>query len=78
LPKELSFTVEDLDAAIAAVGHVDVVFGVDSNAVRSAELSRLVSGFSPRLNPLAVFVNFRDARINIAMLGPAGVPDPTT
>jgi hypothetical protein len=29
LPKKLSFAVEYLDAAIAAIGNVNVVFGID-------------------------------------------------
>jgi hypothetical protein len=78
MSKELSFSVEYLDAAIAAVGHVDVVFGIDSNAVRGAELPRLVSRFSPRFDPIAVFVNFCNARINAAsILFQRRRPDPS-
>src|SRR3984885_8385641 len=67
LPQELSFGFKNLDSGIARVGHVDLVLRIDSNAVRSAELPRLVSRFSPRLNPGAVFVDLGDARIDIAV-----------
>src|SRR5690348_14268473 len=44
-----------------------MVFRVDSDTVRSAELSRSVSRLSPRLNPVAFFVHLRDPRIDIAI-----------
>ena len=36
-----------LDAAVAAIGHVDVAVGVGGNAVRRIEFARLVAGSAP-------------------------------
>jgi len=55
------------EPAISSVGHVHVVFGVHCNAMGSAELSRLISGFSPRLDPVPILVNLRDPRVDIAI-----------
>jgi len=43
LAKEFSIDVEDLDAAVAAIGDVNVVVRIDGDAVRSVELA----GWSP-------------------------------
>src|SRR5437899_2120507 len=58
-------SVEDLDAAVAAVGDINVVLCIHCNAVRSVELAGLSTGFAPRHQPVAVFIYFRDARIDI-------------
>src|SRR6266403_1064157 len=44
LAEEFSVGVEDLDAAVAAVGDVDIVLRVGGDAVRSVELAGLVAG----------------------------------
>src|SRR5262245_47701314 len=49
LAEEFSFGVKDLNAAIAAVSNIDVVFPVDGDAMRSVQLARLASGFTPGL-----------------------------
>jgi len=67
LAKEFSIDVEDLDAAVAAIGDVNVVVPIDGDAVRSVELAGLVAGFTPEPEPVAVFVDFGDARIDVAV-----------
>src|SRR5262249_1557796 len=60
---QFSFGIEDLDAAIAAIGDVDVAFGIGGDRVRRVELAFLASGRSPLLDPLAVLIEFRDTRV---------------
>ena len=74
LAKEFAVAVEHLDAAVAAVGHVDVPLRVGRDAVRRVELAGLVAGLAPGLEPVAVLIDFRDARIDVAVadVGVAG------
>src|SRR5712664_3607128 len=75
--KEFSIGVEDLDAAIAAIGDVNVIARIDGDAMRCVELTGLIAGFAPGLEPVSVFVDFCDARIDVAVsdVGAAsGVP----
>src|SRR5256886_10408654 len=67
LAEKFSIGIEDLDAAVATIGDVDVVVRIDSDAVRGVEVARLVAGFAPRLEPVALFVDFGDTRIDIAV-----------
>ena len=55
--------VEDLDALIAAVRHVDPAVAVGIDAMDAAELSRAIAPRAPLLDQLAVFVQFDDARV---------------
>ena len=61
LAEEFAVAVEDLDAAVAAVGDVDVSLGVGGDAVRRVELAGLVAGFAEGLEPFAVLVDLGDA-----------------
>src|SRR6266852_3020757 len=63
--KEFSIGVENLDAAIAAIGDVNVIARIDGDAVRCVELTGLIAGFAPGLEPVSVFVDFCDARIDV-------------
>src|SRR2546422_4816398 len=65
--KEFSVRIENLDAVVAAVGNVNIVLRVDSDAVRSAELAGLVARFAPGFEPVAVLVDLGDARIDVAV-----------
>src|SRR5260370_3556550 len=67
LAEEFPVGVEDLDAAIAAIGDVDIVLRVDGDAVRRVELAGLVAGLAPGLEPVAVLIGFADARIDVAI-----------
>src|ERR1700674_4353795 len=67
LAKEFSIGVENLYAAVATIGDVNVVARIDGDAVRSVELAGLVAGLAPGLEPVAVLVDFGDARIDIAV-----------
>ena len=77
LAEKFSTGVEDLDAAVATIGDVDVVVCIDGDAVRGVELAWLVTRFAPGLEPIAVLVDFGDARIHVAVADvgvPGGVP----
>src|SRR2546425_4760381 len=65
--KEFSVRIENLDAVVAAVGDVNIVLRVDSDAVRSAELAGLIARFAPGPEPVAVLVDLGDARIDVAV-----------
>src|SRR5712664_4131250 len=60
--KEFSIGVEDLDAAIAAIGDVNVIARIDGDAMRCVELTGLIAGFAPGLEPVVVFVDFDGVR----------------
>jgi hypothetical protein len=49
LAQKFSIRIEHLNAMISPVCHVDVVLGVDGDAVWSIKLARLVAGVAPRL-----------------------------
>src|SRR5208337_2260178 len=67
LAQEVAPAVEHLDAAVTAVRHVDAPLRVHGNAMRSVELSGAVAGLAPRLEPVAVFIDLSDARVDIAV-----------
>jgi hypothetical protein len=67
LAQEFSVGVEDLNAAIAAVGDVDVVVRVDADVVGRVELAGLVAGLTPGFEPDTVFVGLGDAGIDVAV-----------
>src|SRR6266852_4962895 len=56
--KEFSISIEDLDAAVAAVRDVNIVVRIDRDAVRGVVLAGLVAGFAPGFEPVAVLVHF--------------------
>src|SRR6266446_2107967 len=74
LAQERAVAVEDLDAAIAAVGYIDVAPGIRGDAVRRMGLAGLVAAVAPRLEPVAVAVDLRDAGVDVAVadVGVAG------
>src|SRR5439155_25003334 len=51
LAQERAVAIEDLDAAIAAVGYIDAASGIRGDAVRRMELAGLVAAVAPRLEP---------------------------
>src|SRR5713226_9063397 len=67
LAEEFSVAIENLEAAVAAVGDVDIVLRIDGDAMRGVELAGLVAGFAPGLEPVAVLVDFGDARIDVTV-----------
>src|SRR5438094_555240 len=74
LAQERAVAIEDLDAAIAAVGYIDVAPGIRGDAVRRMELAGLVAAVAPRLEPVAAAVDLRDAGVDVAVadVGVAG------
>src|ERR1700680_1098959 len=71
---EISVQVEYLNAAVAAIGGVEVAVAIDSDVVRIPEMTGIFigvdsarSGSSPMLDPVPVFVELRDARIEITV-----------
>src|SRR5262245_6273099 len=61
----VAVAVEDLDALVAGIRDVDVPLRVERDAVQHVELSRLGAALSPRLDEVAVLVEFRDARVAV-------------
>src|SRR5579863_5279958 len=59
--------VEDLDAAVIAIGDIDCAARVGDNVMQRAELAFAIAGLAPRLQPVAVLVELGDARIDIAV-----------
>ncbi len=47
LAEEFTFSVEYLNAMVSAVRYINIVLRVNSNAVRSSELTWLVPWFTP-------------------------------
>src|SRR6187549_1864551 len=71
---ELSVAVEHLDAAVVAIGDVDVVLAIDADVVEGVELRRILVGLRtarsarpPRHHPVAVLVELRDPRVPVAI-----------
>ena len=64
---ESAVAVEYLNAAVFPVGHVDVALRVGGNRVQHVELSGRGAARAPALDVLAVFVEFGDARIAVAV-----------
>src|SRR5579864_3385321 len=67
LAQELSLNVEHLNPTVSSVSNVDVIFCVHRNAVRRHKLAWSAAGFSPGLQPVAILVDFCDARVDVAI-----------
>ena len=67
LAQQSSIGIENLDAPIAAIGHIDVALRIGSDAVRRVELAGAAAGRAPLLHPVAILVEFGDARIDVAI-----------
>src|SRR6202049_3476808 len=69
LPDSFQFAlrVENLDAAVAAVGDIDDVVIVDHNTVRGIEEARLVATPTPVLNEVATLIELGNARIAVSV-----------
>src|SRR5438876_1255677 len=74
LAQERAVAIEDLDAAIAAVGYIDVAPGIRGDAMRRMKLAGLAAAVAPRLEPVAAAVDLRDAGVDVAVadVGVAG------
>src|SRR3954468_5638746 len=64
---EGAVVVEDLDAVVVAVGDIDIALRVDRDAADVVELALSAALLAPALHELAVFVEFGDARIALAV-----------
>ena len=64
---EFAVAVEHLDAAIGAVGDVEIAVGVADDAVRGVELAGAGAALAPVLDQVAVLAEFGDARIAVAV-----------
>src|ERR1035438_8152918 len=67
LAQKIAFAVEDLDAPVAAIRHVDVPVSVGGNAVRRVELSGFGPAIAPLLYPVSVLVVLSYARVYVAV-----------
>src|SRR5882757_841689 len=65
--QKCSFRIEHLDTPIGAIADVEVVVAIRHDRVREAELPLRSSLFAPGLHPIAILVEFRDARIDISV-----------
>src|SRR5215813_1327772 len=65
--EERAVGIEDLDAAVAAVGDVDVAARIGRDTVRRVELALLRPLLAPRLHPVAVLRKLCDAGIDVAV-----------
>src|SRR6476646_1608670 len=61
LTEEFTSWIEYLYAIVPTVCHINIVVGVNGKAVRSVELAGFVSGFTPGLQPIALFIDFGDS-----------------
>jgi hypothetical protein len=68
LAQKLSLSIEHLDSAVTAIRNVDISLSVERNAMRSIELPGFASRFTPGFEPFAIFVDFGDPRIDVAVL----------
>src|SRR5260370_21216261 len=67
LAEVVAVAVENLDAGIASVRHIDISLCIGRNAVRRVELSGPVAGFPKGLEPSAVYVYLGHAGIDVAV-----------
>ena len=65
LAQEFTVSVKYLNSMIPAVGDIDIVLRVNSDAVRSVELTRLVPWFTPRLQPIAILIDLGNSRVYV-------------
>ena len=63
----IALRVENLDAAVAAVGDIDDVVIVDHNTVRGVEVARLVATPAPVLDEVAILIELGNARIAVSV-----------
>ena len=64
---EAAIRIENLNASIAAVGHVDVPLAIDLHVVWISKLAWAGPVRSPGLDPVSVLVHLGDARIDVAV-----------
>jgi len=67
LAKEFAISIEYLNAMISAVRYINIVLGINRNAMRCGELTWLVSRFTPRLQPIAIFIDLGNSRIDVTV-----------
>ncbi len=67
LPLKVAVRVEHLDAAVAAVGDVDVAAVVAGDRMQNVELSLPRPALAPRFHPASGLVDLHDARVVVAV-----------
>src|SRR6266404_3067217 len=55
------------NSTVAAIADVDIPLGIGRDRMRCVELTRLVAALAPGLQPIAVLVDFSDARVDVAI-----------
>src|SRR5262245_34897660 len=70
---ERAFAVEDLDAVVAGVGHVDVACRIAGDAADLVELPLSRSGLAPRLHEVPFLGELRDAVVGAEAVGDVDV-----
>src|SRR6266851_5605217 len=67
LAQDFSLAVEHLNAAVATIRNVHSALRINRDAMWSIELPGFTARLTPGLNPVALFVDFCDARIDVAV-----------
>src|SRR5215472_2239068 len=62
---EIALAIEHLNAAIAAIGDINLAGGVGGDGMHCIELPGCVTRTAPLLDPVAVLIDFSDARIDV-------------
>ena len=67
LAQKFSLAIEYLNTTIATVSNIDISLRIHGDAVRSIDLTGLVTGFAPRLEPVPFLVDFGDSGIDVTV-----------
>ncbi len=65
--QKFSVGIEDLNAPVGAIADVEIVVVIDDDGMRQAKLPRRGALVAPGFYPVAVFVIFRDARVDVSV-----------
>src|SRR5581483_331109 len=67
LPQKLSIDIENLNAVILAIAHVNAPLSIEHDRVRQIEFARRRSLLSPFEQILSIFIELDDPRIAVAV-----------
>ena len=67
LAQKFAIPIEDLDTPVTPISHIDVACIIGGYTVRGIELARTSPRLTPGLDPVSVFVDLGDPRINVTV-----------
>ena len=67
LAQKFAISIEHLDAPVAAISHIHVARVIGGNTVRRIELAWTRSRLTPGLDPVSVFVDLGDPKIDVTV-----------